>query len=39
MKITPGGASGDDLENYENMLASHELNPYGENFFYKSVSK
>ena len=39
MKITPGGASGAILENYENMFASSGLNLYGDNFFHKSVSK
>ena len=35
MKITPGGASGAILENYENMFASSGLNFYGDNFFTK----
>ena len=39
MKITPGGASGAILENYENMFASPGLNLCGENLFYKSVLK
>ena len=39
MKITPGGASGAILENYENMFASSGLNLYGDNIFHKSVLK
>ena len=39
MKITTGGASGAFLENYENMFALTGLSLFGENMFYKSVSK
>ena len=38
-RIAPGGASGAFLENYENMFASTGLSLFGENMFYKSVSK
>ena len=39
IKITPGGAGGAILENYENMLTSPKLNLSEGNLFYKSCSK
>ena len=39
IKITPGGAGGAILENYENMLTSPKLNLSEENLFYKSCPK
>ena len=39
IKITPGGASGAILENYENMLTSPKLNLSEGNLFYKTCSK
>ena len=39
IKITPGGAGGAILENYENMLTLPQLNLFEGNLFYKSGSK
>ena len=39
IKITLGGAGGDILENYENMLTSLKLNLSEGNLFHKSCSK
>ena len=39
IKITPGGAGGAILENYENMLTSPEVNLSEGNLFYKTCSK
>ena len=39
IKITPGGAGGAILENYENMLTLPKLNLSEGNLFYKSCSK
>ena len=39
INITPGGASGAILENYENMLTSPKLNLSEGNLFYKNCSK
>ena len=39
IKITPGGAGGAILENYENMLTSPKLNLSEENLFLQKLFK
>ena len=39
IKITPGGAGGAILENYEIMFTSLKVNIFEGNFFYNSCSK